>query len=68
MVKREDNNQYRRTVVAEYQDVKGHPLQSTWFRKRGNHETLKMINDVLYCPKCKLFFRVSVGKVKVVIK
>lgn len=68
MVERKNNNQYRRTLIAEYFDKKGHPLQAVWFRKRGESNGLKMINDVFYCPKCELFFRVSVGNIKVVIK
>ena len=68
MAKRKYNNQYRRTLIAEYFDKKGHPLQSVWFRKHGQSNGLKMINEILYCPKCKLFFKVSVGKKKVVIQ
>jgi len=61
-------NQHKRSVVAEYFDKKGHPLQSVWFRKHGNENSLKMIKEVLFCPKCNIFFRITVDKIEVVIR
>ncbi len=64
---KDGRNQRNRTMVAEFYDKKGHTLQSVWFRKNGASNSLKMVNDVKYCPKCELFFKITFDKLKVVI-
>jgi len=60
-------NQYSQTIVADYYDKKGHPLRPVWFRKPKGHSGSIRIPDVMYCPKCNLFFRLGVEPIKVKI-
>ena len=58
-------NQYTKRVIAEFIDKKGHPLRSLWFRKKGTGASTQIIDDVMYCPKCDLFYKITFDTVRV---
>ena len=60
-------NKWSKKVIADYYDKKGHPLRPLAYRLTKASGGLIRIPDVMYCPKCNLFYRLTVKEVKVVI-
>ena len=68
MVNHKKGNQYSKKIPVELFDKKGHRLRTVGYRPTIQGSSLRILNDVMYCPICKIFFKARLNKVKVVIQ